>query len=237
MKKDYKASIATIEEIATKEIPELLRTSSNPDDYKMLRLKLNMEVIQVLIGGTFIENKGKKGPTWKIKLNSMPAEWEKSQVINIMDRFVREVEDPYMNKLRNPHEFADDMEIPTPTGFGQMINKIDRINAKKLRNHIFGYEGAEAISTIMLNAGDCMAISALGNDLRKKRQRNMMVIGGVTLLVTGAVITGMVYTRNHKDDEKPSNDIDDIDIDDSVVDMDDLSTSIDEDDVPMVSID
>lgn len=237
MKKDYKNSVAIIEEIATKEIPELLKNKHNPDDYKMLRLKLNMEVIQVLIGGTFVENKGKKGPTWKIKFSSMPNEWEKSQVVNIMDRFVREVEDPYMNKLRKPYEFKDDIDIPAPSGSNQMIHKIDRINAKKLRNHIFGYEGAEAISTIMLNAGDCMALSAIGKDLRKKRQADMILIGGIALFVAGAVVSGMVYSKNHKDDEKPSDDIDDVNIDDSIVDMDDIESSIDEDDVPMVSID
>lgn len=238
-----KNRIESIRKITTVEIPALMNGGQvDANQYMMKRLELNMSVIQFLIGGDFTEAKG--GKEWKIKFNhKLPSRSDLAEVARIMDDFVANVEAPFMAAVQRAAtggDNADDMSIPVnaalePAHVG--LPKIEKINSKKLKNYIFGYDGKPAMSRLMLNAADCLEIAVMGEELRKKVNRNRMLIaGGIALLITGGAVAAVcIHKRNKKSEEELDDLIEcgDVNINDS-----DMPTAeIDADDAPVVSID
>lgn len=241
MSKNFvKNQIEVIKKMSTVEIPAILATGKvDPQVYKLKRLQMNMEIIQALIGGEFIEPK-KGGKEWKIKFcKKLPNRSELAEIISMVDVFTRTVEDQFLDQLQNATAPAGDMSIPTAdliVNAGSELPKIEKINGKKLRDYIFGYDGKEAISQLMLNASDCMMIAAAGEDLRKKSNRNkMLIVGGIALLLVGGTAAAVVIHKRRKGEKIANMDIDMSDI--GEVDVDDMDVSIDDDEAPVVTID
>lgn len=241
MSKKKTSRIESIRKITTVDIPALMNGDQvDPNQYMMKRLELNMSVIQFLIGGDFTE--AKDGKEWKIKFNhKLPSRSDLAEIARIMEDFVANVEGPFMAAVQRAAtgNNGDDMAIPQAslepaTHIG--LPKIEKINAKKLKNYIFGYDGKPAMSRLMLNAADCLEIAVMGEELRKKTNRNRMLIaGGIALLITGGVVAAVCIHKKNKKDEDRLDDLcecGDVNISDS--DMPDVE--IDADDAPVVSI-
>lgn len=244
MSKKKTSRIESIRKITTVDIPALMNGDQvDPNQYMVKRLELNMSVIQLLIGGDFTE--AKDGKEWKIKFNhKLPSRSELAEIARIMEDFVANVETPFMAAVQRAASGAtgnDDMSIPPQAALDPTarigLPKIEKINAKKLKNYIFGYDGKPAMSRLMLNAADCLEIAVMGEDLRKKTNRNRMLIaGGIALLLTGGVAAAVCIHKKNKKDEARLDDLcecGDVSINDS--DMPDVE--IDADDAPVVSID
>lgn len=242
MSKNFtKNKIEEIRKMATIEIPALLSTGKvDPKEYKDKRLQMNKDIIQALIGGEFIEPK-KDGNEWKIKFcKKLPNRSELAEIIAIVDVFTRTLEEQFFDQLQQATMMAGDMSIPSSADLivnaGSGLPKIEKINNKKLRDYIFGYDGNEAVGQLMLNASDCMMIAAAGEDLRKKSNRNkMFMVGGIALLLVGGTAAAIVIHKHRKGEKIADMDIDMSDIGD--VDVDDMDVSIDDDDAPIVTID
>lgn len=239
-------------------IDEIKRIVDNPnlteDDYLKGRIALNMAVIQALIGAEFQKPK-KDGKEYRLKFNGkLPNRNELAEIVTMLNDFIGEVENPFLETLYAlPETDAeaegevsaedDDMEI-VPEGElcesnVNHIPTVEKWDGKKLKNYIFGYDGKSALSRAMLTATDCIRLSAIGEEVRKKQNRNkMLIIGGVALLITGGVVAGVVIHNHNKKDDKDLDDMID-DIDDVDVDGDiDVDTDIDvDDDVPTVEVD
>ena len=204
------------------------------------RLVLNIMVIQTLIGAEF-DKAGKDGRN-KIKFNRpMPTQQQVAEIVEIMNQYISTVEDPFLEVTTVEDE--DDMSID---GMIDSVEKIDKINKKKMVDAIFGYNGQQAIVKMLIDPIDIIRIDLMGKDLRKKCMINRtLIIGGITLFVAGAG-AGAFYliNKNNKDDSnidvEGSIDPDTmIDIDpDQVPDIDpDTMADIDPDQVPVVTMD
>lgn len=236
--------IEGIRKITTQDIPAIMKGGQvDANQYMMKRLELNMSVIQFLIGGDFTEAKG--GKEWKIKFNhKLPSRSDLAEIARIMEDFVINVEAPFMEAVQCAAAGGgedDDMSIPInatlePTAHVG-LPKIEKINTKKLKNYIFGYDGKPAISRLMLNAADCLEIAVMGEELRKKVNRNrMMIVGGIALLITGGAVAAVcIHKKNKKAEEELDELIDCGDV--SISDSDMPVAEIDADDAPVVSID
>lgn len=241
MSKKKTSRIESIRKITTVDIPTLMNGDQvDPNQYMMKRLELNMSVIQFLIGGDFTE--AKDGKEWKIKFNhKLPSRSDLAEIARIMEDFVTNVESPFMAAVQRAAggNTGDDMSIPQASlepAAHVGLPKIEKINAKKLKNYIFGYDGKPAMSRLMLNAADCLEIAVMGEELRKKTNRNRMLIaGGIALLITGGVVAAVCIHKKSKKDEDRLDDLcecGDVSINDS--DLPDVE--IDADDAPVVSI-
>lgn len=243
-KKKMSSKIEAIKKITTVDIPALMQGEQvDPNQYMVKRLELNMNVIQLLIGGEFTE--GKDSKEWKIKFGSkLPSRSDLAEIARIMEDFVTNVEAPFMDAVRRAASGAannDDMSIPPQATLDPNarvgLPKIEKINAKKLKNYIFGYDGKPAMSRLMLNAADCLEIAVMGEELRKKTNRNKMLIaGGIALLITGGVVAAVCIHKKSKKAEKELDDLcecGDINVDDADIPV----AEIDANDAPVVSID
>lgn len=246
-KKFVEERINNIRTLATKDIPAIVKGETvDCQVYNEARCVLNNHLIQALIGGEFVENK--KGPEHhNIRFcHALPTRQELSEIVQIMDIFTKTVEMPFMEELYASDD-PDDMNIPPRNSnlshafAGSGINKIEHITAKNLKNYVFGYDGQVALIEIMLSAADCMQIAAMGEDLRKRTNRNkMLIIGGIALVVTGGIAAGMyISSKKDRDGEVPEIEDNTIDnIDDIGVDVDDVTgVEINSDDAPVVTID
>lgn len=244
-KKIVRERINNISTIATKTIPAIVNAETvDCQAYNDARLDLNNNLIQVLIGGDFVQ--AKKGQEeYNIKFcHALPNCQELAEILQIMDVFTKTVEIPFMEELTADDD-ANDMDIPPKkinlsyAFAGSGISKIENITSKNLKNYIFGYDGKNALREIMLSSIDCIQIAAMGEDLRKKTNRNkMLIIGGIALVVTGGIATAMYVNKKRSDnDDVIDSEVDDImDIDEIGVD-DVTGVEIDSDDTPVVTID
>lgn len=216
--------IAGIRRQALEEIPKMLSATSEiiVEDYRQKRIELNMNMIQVLTGGQFEKN----GDTWKVKFNQkLPNKSELAELTKIMETFIRQVEAPVLKAITAAGaKTDDDMSIPPRdtgfTGGSYGIPKIEKISSKKLKNYIFGGDGMEPLPKIMLSVADCMEIAVMGEKLRRKKYRDMMLIaGGIVLLLSGASVLAV---RMQKRDGKVEDTLADL-CDDTPLDMDDES--------------
>lgn len=233
MSKFVQEQVKEIERLTTIVIPDIIKVESadQADNYNDARMQLNKVIIQACIGGEFKQNK--KGNNSIAFTKKLPSVKELAEIVNMMDVFMKTTELPYLKEMTTISDNEDDIEIPSEIEYGPVgsgIIEIENINSKKLRNYIFGKDGNEAIMKYILNTSDIIQLVSIGKDLRKKRNRNMMLmIGGIALVVTGGVAFA-VYKNNKSKDGCDG--IDDIDVGD--VDVDDIDADIDE--APVVEI-
>lgn len=241
-KTTMKEKVNQIRSMALSDIPASInRPEGSFDDYKSRRIALNLSIIQVLIGAEMPDRKD-DGGEWKLKFNSrLPDRSELADIIDIVDTFVNEIENPYLNSFaNNTVSTENDMNIPPRDGFSpdtvRAVPKIEKINAKKLKNYIFGYDSKDAISRVYLNASDCIKVSALGEELRKKTNRNkMLIVGGIALLITGGTVAAICIRNYNKKAEREIDGMIDLSVESDNIPTMDMSE--DTDDVPTVTID
>lgn len=240
MSKNIEKRIGEVRDMALMQIPAILGTNPvNPEDFRNKRIDMNIAVIQILIGADF--DRPKDGKEWKVKFcHKLPSRAELAQIVQIMDVFAKTVEAPFMVALANSSSVKDGEDMGIPPKESDIINavsglpRIEKINSKKMKSYIFGYDDHEAMAKLMLNAADCMEIAAMGEDLRKKTNRNrMFIVGGIALLITGGTVAAVCIRNKKKDGDII--DMDDMDVD---IDGDDsIDVGIDDDDAPVVTID
>lgn len=234
MSKFVQEQVKEIKRITTEVIPNIISIESEAqlENYNDARMQLNKVIIQACIGGEFKQNK--KGDNHITFTKKLPSKKELAEIVNIIDVFMKTTELPYLKDMSEFTDDADDIEIPNEIEYGPIgsgIIEIEKINNKKLTNYIFGKDGNEAIMKYILNTSDIIQLASIGEDLRKKRNRNMMLlIGGVALVLAGGVAFA-VYKNNKNKNSCDA--IDDIDI--GEVDIDDIDDDIDE--APVVEID
>ena len=225
-------------------------TESYPDIetyFKKGRSKINISLITLLIGCDFKaprnENKMAK-VSYKYPL---PTKKELSTIIGILNVFIDTIEIPYLNGMGvNNNDICDDsvadedMDIPDESEIDSSfvnctynVKFIDKINTKQMKSMVFGTEGEEPITTMYLNAMDVVSIAAMGEDLRKRVNRNRLLIaGGITLAIAAGIGAGIyIYNKNKKEDDI---NIDGIEESDDDINIED---SLDLDPVVMVDLD
>ena len=246
MSKFVKARIEEANKVM-EEIKVMVNTKPDFEKYLELRSQLNLELIQAVVGGKLISKETKKnGVVNKIRFSEkLPTTSELSEICSLLRAFEEETEDPYMHaidkKLAEAEE--DDMEIDVAIPMVDAIaciGKIDKINASKMNEVIFGKSPEFGIAnTARITAESVMELAANAEKLRKRQNRNkMFIIGGIALLAVGGTATAVAIHNKHKKnadvlvDEVESevfNESADIDMDvDDTIDMDAPVVSIDE---------
>lgn len=239
MRKFVQEQLTEIERFTTQVIPGIIENEgSDPDDYNEARMQLNKVIIQACIGGEF--KKTKKGDNRISFTKKLPTTKELSKMVDMMDTFIRSYELPYLKDMAIAESEDDDIEIPSDNELielaimGTGINSIEKINGKKLTNYIFGKDGCEPVMKYILNTSDIIKLASIGKDLRKKRNRNLMLMaGGIALVVTGGVAFAVYKSNKNKNDIDDI--IDEIDVDD--IDVDEIDVDVDADEAPVVELD
>lgn len=230
MSKKFQANvIEDIRKMAEIQIPAAIQSKDgiSIDSYHELRMTMNILIISALLGAEFVPNKKKN--EMKMKSNHMlPTKEEIAVISSILDKFINEVEEPFF-EIAEESISDPDMEIPC-VGGGMIPTKIEKTNKKKVRNVMLGYEGNSAISEDYFTAADCIAIAALGEQLRRKQNiQRALIIGGIVIVATAAV-AGICYYNEKKRDEEIDAMID-ADMEDDI-----LGPGVDDDapNVPMI---
>ena len=225
MSKFTKKRIEEIQALTTQHIPEAINRGITNEAYDELRITLNLTVIQAVFGLEFNFNKKDNKPA-KIKYNHKVADSEEVAVIaRLMDTFVNFIEKPYFGS--DVVISADnDMEIPVKEQMVSVMPALDKVRNKNIHDYIFGNDGGAAISRMLLNGMDVVEMAATAKKVKKIKTRNtMLIIGGITLLVTGGIVAGICINNAKKNDdvddgpEVDMSEIDNIEIED--VDMSD----------------
>lgn len=165
-----------------------------------IRTEINSMIISLMLGCKATE---KKNGEVKISFTSpLPSIADISEVSKMMQHYVNDVETPYILKLADECEDDDDMDIDQSVALlsDMALNRISKVNNKNVQSIIPSLKG------VFLTASDVVELGALGKELRKHNNRNLMlIIGGITLAVAGGC--GIAYGI-HKHNE--NNDCDDI---------------------------
>jgi len=236
MKNTVKERITTISNI----VNEIKTMVSNPagvnnQAYDAKRYQLNMVLVETLCGAEFTTNK--KNET-KIKFNKpLPSKKQVSEICTIVDDFIRNVENVYLEALEAAQVATDDdMGIPANgLRVNGVVPMITKAKNKELKN-IFAGDNA-TILDIPLTAMDCITLAAMGEDARKDYNfKKTLIIGGVTVLVVGGVAAGIYIYNKKKDDDNVDVDVN-VDIDDVNEINDDIPDTVDLDDMSMFSAD
>lgn len=252
-----KDTVANNIEAIKKIIDDIDKMTDNPslseDDYLMNgRIVLNMAIIQTLLGAEFAEPK-KEGKGYSLKFNGkLPNRTELAEIVQILNDFIGEVENPFLDDLYSveagvdPQE--DDMGITDDDYdpvFSTMNNipTVEKWDKKKLRDYIFGYDGKSAMSKAMLTGMDCIHLAAIGEEMKKKNEtKKMLIIGGVVIAIAaGAVTLAVINNKRKKKAEENTfiDEMDDIGVDMDGVDIDDdelTEVADDTDDAPVVEM-
>ena len=233
-KAEVKDMINEIKNWALKAVPEKIAKENLTEQkyFNDCRLVLNIMVIQALTGAEYDPSKVGKDGKYKVSFNgALPTTSEVAEIAEIIDAYIETVEDNFLSSVSTS---PDDMSINAIPDGSPSIKLNNKVNKKNLTNIIFGYDGQQAICKMLIDSADVIRIAALGEELRKKRNRNrILIIGGITLLVAAGAGAGYYfYNKNHND-----NDAIDTDADVNVDEIpDDPDVRID-DETPIVEID
>ncbi len=207
--------VAMIKELCEVRIPTEIRKLT-PDEtgrvayMSVCRFALNNALVEFALGCEIdVEPDGSK-----VKFNKpLPRTKDVAAVAAILSEFMQQWENPLManfNASAPVAQPAPDMEIPPenapaaanpmigamPRKRIMMIEKADNKHIAKVlkQKAILGYD--------LLDAADIMQLVSMGEEARKKSNRNKaLIIGGVAILLTGAAVAGYMYYR-HKKNEK-----------------------------------
>lgn len=206
-------------------------------DYLGQRVGLNLLIISTMLGATVKKSKKEK---FEFKFDKkLPNKSELATIIEKVNQFVTDVEIPYLDGISvEVEESEEDMSIP-PKATAQVevggcnVPVVEKWNPKKARDYIFGYDGKNAMSQAMLNSLDFIKIAGIGEELRKRSNRNrMLLIGGIAIVVVGGVCVGIAIHEHNKNDDEWTDDLNDFESED----LDDVASE-DLDDAPSVSLD
>ena len=236
-----------IRSFALDKIPAMINAgeiTSETAYYKECRLPLNVMMTEF---GAAVEFEQAKDANGKCKIKSTharPTNKQLAEGCEIIDRYIADTESAIIDSFVQLSE-DDDMVIPAAGNLESVVDinieSIDKINNKKMINYVFGYDGQPAICKMLLDSTDLIKIAAMGEDLRKKRNRDRaLIIGGVVLAVAGLTGTGIyLYNKKHAENNVPALDVDedivdvDVDTDEDIVDVD---VDVDTDEAPIVEI-
>lgn len=224
-----KKALVEIRKFALEEIPDILDEIETEQDYQArCRIPLNILIIEYCFGAECKKPK-KDGGKCDMKYNhKRPSSEQVAELTKIVDEFVKEVEDPFLAGLV-PED--DDMAIPSKDDYA--VPTLEKVNKKKIRNYIFGYDGKSSMTRARIVAADIPAIALLGKDVRKNIKRNrMLLVGGIALVITAGVTTAFVVhnmKKKHNDgiDAEMAADLDELDnVLDDIEQMEDDTPSV-----------
>lgn len=217
--------------------------ASETEYYRECRLPLNVMLTEFGAAVEFEQPKDANGRCKIKSTHSLPTNKQLAEACEIIDKYIIDTESDIIDSFVQLSKDEDDMAIPAAGNLESVVDvnieSIDKINNKKMINYVFGYDGQPAICKMLLDSTDLVKIAAIGEDLRKKRNRDRaLIIGGIVLAVAGLTGAGIyLYNKNHE-----SNDVPAVDVDEDVVDVDtDVDTNedvvdIDVDEAPIVEI-
>lgn len=250
------AMINAIKDIATNDIPAITKdidvitdkagAVALADEYRKARIALNLNIVQVLTGCDIREaSKADKG--YKIKFrHRLPYTCEINEVVEIVDVFVRTVEEPFMKKLQafmDQHDDADSIDIPGNQVIvpASRLITMDKINNKNLKNYILGQNGYDRLVDVAINAVDCTKIAAFGEAARTDADlKKSLIAAGVSIAALVAAATAFAVVKKKKEEAADATETTttDVDLDDTTdVDLDTIEDTVDTDDAPVVELD
>lgn len=231
---------------------EGMKGGCKSEDYIYARAELNLELVQAIVGGKIITKDSRfKGTVTKIRYTERPAtKKELAAIIAILSDFEYNVEQPLLNAFTAKIEEMGDEEsmdiIPSIAMIDEAdFNELERANTKKFNQVILGSNESSSgvLASSRITSSNIMELAAYAEDLRKRQNRNKLLIaGGIVLAGVGVgVATKIIY------DKKKAKEQDLLGIEEGSVDLD-LPTTIDTDlevpagseadlDVPVVSLD
>ena len=221
-----------LEVLVKNDVPAKINRGITLDEYYDLRRAINFTVMQAVFGME-IKYKDKTGKI-TTKFNHKPAKIEVLNAIaDIIDTYIANIERPFLDAAKNVVD--DDMYIPVISDNHQ-LSPLEKVNKKSINSYMFGSNG---LSDLMINGKDVYAMATEATKIRKTKNRNtVLIIGGITLLLAGGVVTilalsGSKGKRSDEDEDVPDTTLDkDIDLS--------LDTDVDlniSDDVPSVDFD
>lgn len=222
-----------------------MKQGCRAEDYISARAELNLEIIQAVIGGKIIsKDSKKKGVITKIKYTEKPAtKKELAIIINMLSDFECKVENPIIIAFNQKIEQLNDEEnmdiIPTIAMIEEAdISNLDKVNTKKFNKMIFGTDTSTGIlASSRISSSNIMELAAYAEDLRKKQNRNKLLIaGGIVLASVGVGVTTKVIIDKKKRKADDILDIDDVsDVDINIDDPIEVPADVDLD-APVVSL-
>ena len=218
-----------IKAIAQQEIPVLIAQNCDKKKYNAKRAVLNAKVIEFCVGGTL---SGKNSDKFKFN-HHLPSKAKVAEAAEVINTFIRDVENPYLKSLENKaYSDDDDMDIPgnemLPAG---IIIDIKKASNKNLRKAILGKDGLPYYRS-QLTGTDVYNLAAAGDEARKKHKRTVtLIVAGTAVALTAAGVAGYCYYKK-KQSDKDKEMLDDINAeiaDEEIADPDAGSDIVDPD--------
>lgn len=221
-KSNLDAKVAEIIKIASQDLPAIMKTGCNNEIEKQVQvLRYNMDdlMIQVAFGVNFTPGKTENEPKvhWNQKL---PSKLQISMISDALQKYIDDIEIPYYTKRhlqaknnKNQQTDDSDMSIPDQGNVDYVVNypvipTFEKATKKDMKTVLF----TQGMIQKYLNVPAFLALCAMGEEIRRKQNiTTAIIIGSVTIGLTGAAIAGAAY-HNHKKNEF-DDDLDGIDVD------------------------
>ena len=175
--------IAEIKNFTQVTFPALIAAQSagiSESMYFEKRVQLNSLIVQALIGA---EMKATKKGDFKLHFNKkLPTEAEVYEIASLLDDFISKYETSADDDSAIPH-----IGLTVPEKTRQKDLKAMVLNGQLLNTYFNGI--------------DCVAIAAMGEDARKRRNIKLAIIIGSSIAVAAGVTIGGViwYNKTHDD--------------------------------------
>ena len=237
MSKYTEKRIEEIVTLTTNVIPNAMNNGISPDEYlASYRIALNLTIIQAIFGAEFKKPK-KDGKNSKVKFNHKLANAsELSTITKLLNDFVINYEKAFLNNSTYECFADDDIDIPNRSMECNSLPTLKKVNGKNIHKFIFGSDNKIGTSKVLLTGMDVYDLAATAEKIKKVKNRNtILLIGGITLIVTGGAIATICINNNKK---KNAAGVDGIDVDVEDISIDEIdSMDIDmDDDIPQIDI-
>lgn len=85
----------------------------------------------------------------------------------------------------------------------QRVRTIDKPSNKKIRDEIFHQD---MMVSCRIDDADCYVLASIGEQARKKANRDtVLIVGGVTIVITAAAVGGIMYYNHYKKSKAEEN--------------------------------
>lgn len=242
-RKFVEETISEIKEFCTVTVPAMAAQINDPTAYLMnQRAALNNLIIEAMLGCEITVGATEKEN--KVKFNHhLPSMAQVREVVNIVDDFIANVENPMLAALINAGQAeSDDLAIPQEFELKigdevQRVTMIDKVSNKKLKSEIFE---RRLMQTVKMTGKDVLALAALGQEARKRSCRNkMLIIGGIQILLLGGLTAALIVrkvTKKHEDDNMENIDVSAEDVPEVDLSDADVDVPLPGDEVPQVEL-